>query len=131
MQLDLPQPDMSANRLRNVLLASELETRGERDGVLNRLGGPVAGGREVGMSAVANLYDASFRRGPLWLRVSPEQLEIDNRVRRSTFDEVLENGCPLGRSGDLIHSLEHFVRIDGVVPRFRLATSCLLSCQSG
>jgi hypothetical protein len=84
------------------------------------------------MSAVANLDDAGFRGGPLWLRVSPEQLEVDYSIRWSTFDQLLENRRPFRGPRNLVHALKHFVSVDCVVPGLRLAASCLFrvsECQ--
>lgn len=70
------------------------------------------------MSTVTYLYNAGRGRGPAWLWVSPEQLEVDDGVFRGTLYEFFEDGRPGLRTDALVHLVEHFLRIDRVVPIF-------------
>jgi hypothetical protein len=71
-------------------------------------------------------YPRSWR-SPAGLRVSPKQLEVDNGIRRSSLDKLFEDGRPLDffHTGHVVHSVKHFLLVDGVVPVFLLCTSDL------
>jgi hypothetical protein len=71
-------------------------------------------------------YPRSWR-SPAGLRVSPKQLEVDNSIGRSSLDKLLEDGRPLYlfHAGHVVHSVKHFLLVDGVVPVFLFCTSDL------
>lgn len=79
------------------------------------------------MCSITNLDNASAGRCPLWLGIAPEKFEVDNSIRWSHFNELLEDGCPLVllHAGHFIHTLEDFFLVDRVVPAFLLRTSDL------
>ena len=81
------------------------------------------------MSAITDLNDTGAWGCPGWLGVSPEKLEVDDSLWRSTFDQLAEYRSPFGLTRNLVHTIEHFVGLDGVVPGLSF-TACHLSlCQ--
>ena len=120
---------MRADRLRNVLFAANLQTRCERDSVLDCLSCAVARCWKIWVGTVTNLHNSGSRRRPSGLRVSPQEFEVDNRVRRGASNKVLEDWRPFLGSWDLIQALDDFVSFDCVTPGLCLATGRLHSRQ--
>ena len=106
--------------LLDILPSTNLQTARQTQRILDSLRGPVAGGGEVGVGAVADLDDAGERRGPAGLRVAPEELEVDDGVGGRAFHELFEDWCPFLRAGDLVEAVEHFGGFDRVGPGFGL-----------
>jgi hypothetical protein len=124
---DLPEADMCSYRLRNVFLATNLQTRGYGNGIFNCLCSTVSGCWKVGVCSVADLNNPCARRCPGRLRVAPKKLEVDNGVWWSDFDEFSEDGRPLVylHTWHLIHTLQDFFFVDGVTPALLLRTRYL------
>jgi hypothetical protein len=76
------------------------------------------------MRCVSNLNNTCAWGCPAGLRVSPKKLKVDDCVWRSGVDKLLEDWCPLDllHTRHVVHSIEHFLFVDGVVPVFLLGT---------
>lgn len=114
--INLPEANVSADGVGDGLLATDLQTRSDGDGVFDGLGSTVTGSGEERVGGVTDLDDACVGGGPAGLGVPPEELEVDDRLGGGALDELLEYGCPLGWAGDVVHGLEDLVGFDGVVP---------------
>lgn len=81
------------------------------------------------MCAISDLDDSSGGGEPAWLWIPPEEFEVDDRVWWSAFYEFSEDGCPffLLHALHFVHSLQHFLVFDCIVPVFRFTTRGLLS----
>lgn len=120
---------MRTNGLRDVLLAADVEARGESDGILDGLGSAVTGRRKERVGAVTDLDDTGTRRSPAWLRVSPQELEVDDGLLWCAADKILEDRSPLHWARNLVHAHEHLLGLDGVVPGLCLRSGCLFRYQ--
>lgn len=112
---DEPELDVGPHGQGDVLLPADLKTRGQRDGVLHGLRRAVARGREEGVSAVSYLDDARPGRRPGWLRIAPEQLEVDDGLGRRELDEFFEDRCPWSVM-PVVYTCEHLICFHGVAP---------------
>ena len=76
------------------------------------------------MSSIANLDDTRGGRCPFWLRISPEEFEVDDCVWWSSINEFHKDRCPLDllHAGHFFHALEHFLFVDGVAPALLLSS---------
>ena len=128
---DLPDSDVGADGFGDVLLAGNLQARGDGDSILDSLGSTVARCGKERVGCVTNLDDTSVGRQPAGLRVSPEKLEVDDGVWWGALHKSLEDGCPFRRSVNLVHTLQDLLVVDGVVPALGFATGCLPSNVSG
>lgn len=79
------------------------------------------------MCGVSDLDHAGAGGRPAGLRVSPEELEVDDGVGRGGVDEFLEDGRPFVcfHARHRVHALEDFFFVNGVVPVFFLGASDL------
>jgi len=74
---------------------------------------------------VTDLDDTRCRRSPGKLGITPEELEVDDCVRRCDLDKLLEHRSPLVRAGHIVEALEDVVRADEVAPRLSGVLVCL------
>jgi hypothetical protein len=113
-----------ADRLRDVLLAANLQTGSYGYGILDGLSRAITGSWEIRMRSITDLNDAGAGRGPARLGVSPEELEVDDSVGRGSLNQLLEDWRPLDllHSRHCVHTVKDLFLLNGVVPRLLLST---------
>ena len=81
------------------------------------------------MCRITNLDDTGCRRGPLGLRVSPEELKVDDGVGWCDFHKLFEDRRPfdLLHARHRIHTMQNLIFIDSVVPALFLSTGHLIA----
>jgi len=121
----MPESNVRANGERNVLLATELQARGQRDGVFDCLSGTIPGRWKIGVRSVTDLDNSSIGRSPILLRIAPPQPKVDNRVWRRSLDQLLEDFGPW-RPGHLLDALNNFVGFNGIAPALLFRASDLV-----
>lgn len=127
---NLPQCLVYVHSFLNLVPACNLQTRRKRHGVFKCLCCAIARGRQETVSAVSDLDDSGTRRCPLKLGISPPQLEVDDGLGWSALHQALEHGRPFGDAfRSVVHSFQHLIGFNGVIPRFCFRASDLWKSQ--
>jgi hypothetical protein len=117
---------MSTDRIRDIFIASLLQTSCQGDCIFNCLCGSIPRCWQERVSRITNLNHPSSRTYPACLGIPPKKLEIDNCVVRRTCYQLPKNRSPLCGPRDQVHAGENLSRINCVRPVFLLAPSSLL-----
>jgi len=114
---NIPESDVRIDALRDVVLAAaKMKARCDRDGIFNGLCCAIAGSGKERVCSISNLDDTTVGRLPAGLRISPQQLEVDNGVCWCAGNELLHHGCPRVRANALVHVVQDLLRLDRVAP---------------
>jgi len=80
------------------------------------------------MCCISDLNHARTGRSPAGLWVSPEEFEVDNGVWWCGLNKLFEDWRPLDclHAGHGLHSIKHFLLVNGVAPALLLRTGDLV-----